>query len=62
MIAQKLLEEGHNAQVSCLSPDIRLDLYAEAASQGSAEALYLWGMLLAYKAEAADVSVIHYII
>lgn len=51
---QKLLSKAKAGLADCLSVETRLDLYAEASWFGSSEALYLWGMLLAFGSETAD--------
>lgn len=53
-LATILLEKARISLANCDSYSRRLDLYAEAAERGSAEALYLWGMMVKYGTEAAN--------
>jgi len=53
-LAAILLEKARISLANCDSYSRRLDLYAEAAERGSAEALYLWGMMVKYGTEAAN--------
>lgn len=53
-LAAILLEKARISLANCDSYSRRLDLYAEAAERGSAEALYLWGMMAKYGTEAAN--------
>lgn len=56
-ISRKLLQEAEEGRSTCsLSPAQRLDLLAESASHGSAEALFLWSMLLAFGAEEPGIT------
>lgn len=52
-IAQMLLEKAKASTLSCDLFETRLDLYAEAAERGSAEALHLWAMMIRYGYESS---------
>jgi len=53
-LAAIILEKARISLANCESYSRRLDLYAEAAERGSAEALYLWGMMIKYGTESAN--------
>ena len=53
-LAAILLEKARISLANCDSYARRLDLYAEAAERGSAEALYLWGMMVKYGTESGN--------
>lgn len=53
-ITAALLEHAHRSADACEYLERRLDLYAEAAMRGSADALFYWGMLVKYGTEASN--------
>lgn len=52
--ADEVLQQAKASRAECKPYSFRLDLYAEAASLGSVEALYYWAMMLKYGSESAD--------
>lgn len=50
-VINSLMIKAAEARGSCASYESRLDLYTEAAGLGSAEALYLWSMMIRYGSE-----------
>lgn len=52
-IARMLLDKAKASTLACDLFETRLDLYAEAAERGSAEALHLWAMMIRYGYESS---------